>query len=211
MQGARLANARLVPSRRGLGRVRGVRGNGPTFARELIETVVLTAVVFLAINFSVRPYSVDGPSMQPGLHTDDRVLVNMLAYDFGSPQRGDVIVFHPPSDPALSYVKRVIGIPGDTISVTANAIVVNGHTLNEPYIAPLDKGLPENIAVLPAIKLGPNQYFVLGDNRQNSVDSRFFGYVPRANIVGKAEFVFWPLPVAHGISTYASDFGGVGR
>jgi signal peptidase I len=211
IQGAGLANARLVPSRRGLGRVRGVRGNGPTFARELIETVVLTAVVFLAINFSVRPYSVDGPSMQPGLHTDDRVLVNMLAYDFGRPQRGDVIVFHPPSDPALSYVKRVIGIPGDTISVTANAIMVNGHTLDEPYIAPLDTGLPENIAVLPAIKLGPNQYFVLGDNRQNSVDSRFFGYVPRANIVGKAEFVYWPLPVAHGISTYASDFSGVGR
>ncbi|HEX5571288.1 MAG TPA: signal peptidase I [Ktedonobacterales bacterium] len=187
------------------------RGNGPTVARELIKTVVLTVIVFLAINISVRPYSVDGPSMQPGLHTDDRVLVNLLAYDFGSPRRGDVIVFHPPSDPSLSYVKRVIGIPGDTILVTANAIVVNGHPLNEPYIQLMNKHQPENNSVLPAIKLGPNQYFVLGDNRQNSIDSRIFGYVPRANIIGKAELVYWPLPVAHGISTYSSDFSGVGR
>ena len=203
-----MANARLVPSNRAA--VRAPR-SGSTFARELIETVVLTVIVFLLINVTVRPYMVDGPSMHPGLATGDRVMVNMLAYDFGSPQRGDVIVLHPPSDPSTVYVKRVIGIPGDHISITANAVIVNGHTLNEPYIAPLIPNVPENTSVLPSITLGPNQYFVMGDNRQDSTDSRYFGSVPRANIIGKAEVVFWPLTSLHGISTYSSDFSGLGR
>jgi signal peptidase I len=180
-------------------------------AREVIETVVLTVVVFLVVNFAVNPFSVDGPSMQPGLVTGDRVMVNKLAYDFGGPSRGDVIVFHPPSDPGQVYVKRVIGVPGDHISVTASAVIVNGHTLREPYIATLDPSAPENASVLPGIKLGPNQYFVMGDNRQNSIDSRLFGYVPRANIIGKAEFTYWPLTAVHGIATYSSAFTDVGR
>jgi signal peptidase I len=177
----------------------------------VIETVVLTVIVFLVVNVTVRPYRVDGPSMRPGLYTNDLVMVSMLAYDVGSPQRGDVIVFHPPSDPGTVYVKRVIGVPGDQISITANAVIVNGHTLNETYISPLDPSAPENVSVLPKITLGAGQYFVMGDNRQDSIDSRVFGYVPRANIIGKAEFVFWPLPMLHGISTYSNDFNGVGR
>ncbi|HEX8995257.1 MAG TPA: signal peptidase I [Ktedonobacterales bacterium] len=203
-----MANAQLVPS--GRRSERAPRSNS-AFARELIETVVLTAIVFLLVNLTVRPYSVDGPSMQPGLYTGDHVVVSMLAYDIGSPQRGDVIVFHPPSDPSSAYVKRVIGIPGDRISITPNAVIVNGHTLNETYIGMIDPNAPENASVLPTITLGPNQYFVLGDNRQNSIDSRIFGFVPRANIVGKAEFVYWPLGALHGIPTYSSDFSGVGR
>lgn len=203
-----MANAQLVPSGR---RARQTPRSNSTFARELIETIVLTAIVFLVVNVSVRPYTVDGPSMQPGLYTGDRVVVNLLAYDFGSPQRGDVIVFHPPSDPSTTYVKRVIGIPGDHITITPNSVIVNGHKLDEPFISTVDPSAPENASVFPAITLGPNQYFVMGDNRQDSIDSRIFGYVPRANIIGKAEFVYWPLPMLHGISTYASDFSGVGR
>jgi signal peptidase I len=201
-----LANARLVPSRRRLG---AARSSGSTFAREVIETIVLTVIVFLVVNITARPYRVDGPSMQPGLYTNDLVMVNMLAYDFGNPQRGDVIVLHPPSDPGVSYVKRVIGVPGDRISITANAVIVNGHTLREPYISPLDPSAPENTSVLPSITLGAKQYFVMGDNRQDSIDSRIFGSVPRANIVGKAEFVFWPLPMLHSIGTFPNVFGGV--
>lgn len=172
---------------------------------------MLTAIVFLAVNITARPYRVDGPSMQPGLYTNDLVMVNMLAFDFGNPQRGDVIVLHPPSEPSVTYVKRVIGVPGDHITITANAVIVNGHTLNEPFIAPLDPSAPENVNVLPNITLGSKQYFVMGDNRQDSTDSRFFGSVPRANIVGKAEFVFWPLNALHGIPTYPQDFSGVGH
>ena len=203
-----MANAQVVPSGR---RVERKRRSPSSFARELIETIVLTVIVFLVVNVSARPYTVDGPSMQPGLHTGERVVVSMLAYDFGAPQRGDVIVFHPPDDPSSTYVKRIIGIPGDTISITPNAVILNGHTLSEPYIAVVNPGAPENISVLSKIKLGPNQYFVMGDNRQDSIDSRVFGYVPRANIIGKAEFVYWPVPTIHGISTYSSVFSGVGN
>lgn len=203
-----MANAQLVPSGR---RVERPRRSTSTFARELIETIVLTAIVFLVVNVTARPYTVDGPSMQPGLYTGDRVVVNMLAYDFGAPQRGDVIVFHPPSDPGTVYVKRVIGVPGDHISITPDAVLVNGHKLNEPYISIIDPNAPENASVFPNIVLGANQYFVMGDDRQNSIDSRIFGYVPRANIIGKAEFIFWPLPSLHGISTYSNVFSGVGR
>lgn len=207
-----MANARLVPSERHGERPRErARSGSPTFARELIETLVLAAIVFLAVNFAARTYQVDGPSMQPGLHTGERVLVNQLAFDFGSPQRGDIIVFHPPSDPSQVYVKRVIGIPGDRISISANSVAVNGHALDEPYIAPIDPSAPENDNVLPSITLGPNQYFVMGDNRQDSVDSRIFGYVPRANIIGKAQLVFWPLPDLHGVPTYSNDFKNLGR
>ncbi len=90
-------------------------------------------------------------------------------------------------------MKRVIGIPGDRISITPTSVIVNGHTLKEPYITLLDPSAPESANVLPTITLRANQYFVLGDNRQNSDDSRFFGYVPRANIIGKVEFIYWPL------------------
>lgn len=182
-----------------------------SFARELIETVVLAAIVFLVVNVTARPYTVDGPSMQPGLYTGERVVVSMLAYDIGSPQRGDVIVFHPPDDPGTTYVKRIIGIPGDHISIKPDAVILNGHKLDETYISTIDPSAPENISILPTITLGPNQYFVMGDNRQDSVDSRVFGYVPRANIIGKAEFVYWPLPTVHGISTYSSVFSGAGH
>lgn len=203
-----MANAQLVPSGR---RVERARRSPSTFARELIETVVLTAIVFLVVNVTARPYTVDGPSMQPGLVTGDRVVVSMLAYNLGSPQRGDVIVFHPPDDPGTTYVKRIIGIPGDRISITPDAVILNGHKLTEPYISVVEPSAPENISVLPTITLKANQYFVMGDNRQDSVDSRVFGYVPRANIIGKAEFVYWPLPTVHGISTFSNVFSGSGK
>lgn len=180
-------------------------------ARELIETVVLTAIVFLVVNVTVRPYHVDSPSMEPGIQFGDRMVVSTLAYSFGSPQRGDVIIFHPPSNPSQTYVKRVIGIPGDRISITPTAVIVNGHTLNEPYITLIDPSAPESSSVLPTVTLHANQYFVLGDNRQNSDDSRFFGYVPRANIIGKVEFIYWPLTDVRSVATYSNVFSGVGR
>ena len=179
------------------------------FAREILETLVLTAVVFFAVRASVQPYRVDGPSMQPGLHTSEYVMVSMLAYTIGSPQRGDVIVFHPPDDPSQNYVKRVIGIPGDRISVTATAVYVDGQKLDEPYIYPLAPGENENPVVIPNITLGPGEYYVMGDNRLDSKDSRFFGSVPRRNIIGKAEFVMWPGNDIHMIQTYSNVFAHV--
>lgn len=203
-----MAQAQLVPSGRSIERP---RRSGGSFARELIETVVLTAVVFFIVTFTVRPYRVEGVSMQPGLQSGDLVVVSQIAYDFGArPQRGDVIVLHPPSDPTAVYVKRIIGVPGDQLFITPNAVYVNGHQLDETYVKLIDPSAMEN-EPLGTINLGPGQYFVMGDNRQNSTDSRVFGYVPRQNIIGKAEFIFWPATTIHGIPTYSNIFSGTGR
>jgi signal peptidase I len=201
--------------------------------REVVETVLLTLLIFFAVHFSVQPYRVDGPSMQPGLHTGDLVLVNLLTYNFSSPQRGDVVVFHPPCDPKspvppelgaepancdsslgyvtnYSYVKRIIGIPGDTISVTAAAIYVDGTKLDEPYTAPLSVGESENPVVISSLKLGKDEYFVLGDNRLNSMDSRVFpGPVTRSMIIGKAEVLVFPFNHLEWLHGYSNVFAGV--
>lgn len=188
-------------------------------AREIVETVILTLLIFFAIHFSVQPYFVDGPSMQPGLHTGDLVMVNLLSYHFGSPQRGDVIVFYPPAnhdhtcqqnDPQHEcFVKRIVGIPGDTISITPGAVFVDNVKLNEPYIYPLAPGQNENPVVVPSLHLGAGQYFVLGDNRDNSTDSRFFGPITRDSIIGKVQLVAWPLDSIEWLRNFSTVYAGV--
>lgn len=181
-------------------------------AREVIETVALTLLIFFAVHFSVQPFRVDGPSMQPNLHTNELVLVNLLTYDFTAPQRGDVIVFHPPNttDQNVQYIKRIVGVPGDTIKVTATAIYIDGKQLNEPYIFPIAPGESENTNIIPPTKLGKDEYFVLGDNRLNSQDSRYFGHpVTRQSIIGKAEAVVWPANSLQWIPNYANVFAGI--
>jgi len=182
-------------------------------AREIVETVVLTLLIFFAVHFSVQPYRVFGPSMEPGLKTDDYVLVNLLTYDFSAPQRGDVIVFYPPSNPYRDctpphdcFVKRVIAVPGDTVEVTLNAVIVNNVKLSEPYIFPIDKGANENPLAVPKKVLPPDQYFVMGDNRLNSQDSRFFGSIARSSIIGKADLVMWPFGALKWLPNYANVF-----
>lgn len=180
------------------------------FLREVIETILLTALVFLIAQVTVRPYWVDGPSMEPGLHTGELVLVNQLAYRFGSPHRGDVVVIHPPSDPnGQPFIKRIIGLPGDVITITTTSVIVNGVKLNEPYTFPLGPDEIANTSVLDQQKVAPNEYFVLGDHRTNSTDSRVFGGVPRQNIIGKAEFVLWPLGSFEKIPTYSEVFAAI--
>ncbi len=174
-------------------------------AREIIETLVLMILIFVAIHYSVQTFRVDGPSMQPGLHTDEYVLVNKLAYLFHGPARGDVVVFHYPKDPNQDFIKRVIALPGDTIRWTADQIYVNGVLLKEPYISS-----PVNPGTSPApITLQADQYFVVGDNRPFSFDSRSWGPVPKRYIIGKATVVFWPLGNWEVIPTYANVFASV--
>jgi signal peptidase I len=179
--------------------------------REIVETLLLTALVFLAVRGAVQYTPIHGPSMEPGLQSEQGVIVNQLAYFFGAPQRGDVIVFHPPISPSEEYIKRIIAIPGDTIALTDTSVTVNGVQLQEPYVNPADTGPNENGQVIPPTKLGPGEYWVMGDNRGDSIDSRAFGAVPRQNIVGKAEMVVWPLTAIHRIPTYSEVFVGVGK
>jgi signal peptidase I len=179
--------------------------------REVVETLLLTALVFLAVRGVVQYTPIHGPSMLPGLQSEQGVIVNKLAYFFGAPQRGDVIVFHPPISPNEEYIKRIIAIPGDTVALTDTAVTVNSVQLKEPYVNPADTGPNENGQVIPPTKLGSGEYWVMGDNRGDSIDSRSFGAVPRQNIIGKAEMVTWPLSAIHRIPTYSEVFVGVGK
>jgi signal peptidase I len=171
--------------------------------REIIETLALTLIIFLVIHFTIQNYQVQGTSMEPGLQNNEYVLVNKLAYLFHPPERGDVIVFRFPQNTSENLIKRVIGIPGDVLLITATTVTVDGVTLHEPYIkAPIN---PNGSRVV----VPPNDYFVMGDNRQFSYDSRDWGFVPASYIIGKAVMVYWPLSNWQFINTYSSVYGTI--
>ena len=129
--------------------------------------------------------------MEPSLHDGERVMVDKIDYMFHAPARGDVIVFVAPPAPGDNYIKRIIGIPGDVITVNNNTVILDGTTLNETYVNPALQGNANPPLVNEVIP--PNDYFVMGDGRQYSSDSRTWGFVPRANIIGRVALVYWPL------------------
>lgn len=172
-------------------------------AREIVETIALTILIFLAIHFTVQNYQISGPSMQNTLHSGQFVLVNKVAYLFHAPERGDVIVFHEPDQPDRDLIKRVIGLPGDTIKLDGNNVWVDGTQLHEPYITQRNNPAAETVTV------PPNDYFVMGDNRPVSEDSRYFGSVPKDYIVGKAILVYWPLNQWQMLNTYTSVYTAI--
>ncbi|QBD83608.1 signal peptidase I [Ktedonosporobacter rubrisoli] len=175
-----------------------------SLVRELIELVILALLIFFAVRLVVQVYHVEGVSMQPGLQNDEYVLVYKMAYIFSaSPQRGDVVVFHYPLDTSQDFIKRVIGLPGDTIRTDNTHIWVNGTELNEPYIT----GPTNPLAKI--WKVPPGSYFVLGDNRLQSDDSRYWGFVPKDYIVGKAVAIYWPVSAWELINTYQSVYAQI--
>lgn len=155
------------------------------FVLDLLETLILSVLLFAGINAVSARIRVDGYSMEPTLHTGEFVIVNKLAYKLGAPEVGDVIVFHYPRDPQQEYIKRLIGLPGDEVRISSGTVFVNNHALEEPYVA--DPPAYERALVVPE-----GQLFVLGDNRNNSSDSHNWGTVPMSYVVGKAVFVYWP-------------------
>lgn len=161
------------------------KSNVRRFLVDVLETLVLSLLLFAAINAVSARIRVDGYSMEPNLHSGEFVIVNKLAYKFGSPEIGDVIVFHFPRDPKQEYIKRVIGLPGDQVVIEDQDVRVNDRILDEPYIAapPIYDG---------SWMVTDQSLFVLGDNRNNSSDSHDWGLVPMENVVGKAVFVYWP-------------------
>ena len=164
----------------------------PLFAwsRDLALSVLLAVVLVV---FVYQPVKVEGTSMEPALQDQERVLINKFTLRFGwsDIQRGDTIVFHPPLDSGKSYIKRVIGIPGDRLRIDAGQVYVNGWALVESYVTGRDAVTwPQDGSGAKTVP--PGQYFVLGDNRSLSSDSRTWGFVPRDKIYGKAVFVYWP-------------------
>lgn len=180
-------------------------------ARELVETLLLVGLIFLIVHFTVRAFGVQDSSMAPDLQPSQSVLVNQQAYLIGGPGRGDVVVLVPPvSSLQQPVVRRVIGVPGDTVAVSATAIIVNGTTLNEPFVQ-LPPGSAQNSTLNAPIKLGPDQYYVLADSRlgNDKTDSRTFGPVPKQNIIGRAVMVFWPLNQFHWINSYSDVYSKI--
>jgi signal peptidase I, bacterial type len=161
----------------------------------LIRDIFLIIVVFILFGvFIVQPVVVEGTSMLPELHDGERLLVNKLVYykiqsvSWGHISRGDIVVFWYPREPDKSYVKRVIGLPGETVEVRNGKVLIDGRVLDEEY---LDTEHNQALPSFPARKVEEHHYFVMGDNRDNSSDSRYWGLVPEKYIYGKAFFRYW--------------------
>lgn len=181
--------------------------------REIVETLLLAALIFFAVRLVVLNFKVDGQSMAPNLQNEEMLLVNRNAYrsidlgwlwgilpgaddpeqaafyPFSPPERGDIIVFDPPTRSNKPYIKRIIGLPGERVTFGDGRVLVNGQILDEPYIVEETTcGRNEECDVI----VPEGQVYVLGDNRTNSSDSRVFGPVPVGNVIGKAWFAYWP-------------------
>ncbi len=156
------------------------------WARDLFISLIVSAFIIV---FLYQPVKVEGTSMLPGLEDQERIFINKFVYHFGPVERGDIVVFHYPRDPNKSYIKRVIGVAGDRVRIDDGRVFVNGRMLAEPYV-------PEEYADLrsyPEIRIPAHSYFLLGDHRTSSSDSRDFGPVDQRYIYGKAVFVYWPM------------------
>jgi signal peptidase I len=177
-------------------------------ANPFVELLIILAVAFglayVVQAWVVKPYRIPTGSMEPTLHVGDRVLVNRLVYRFHGPHRGDIIVFHPPghgdtpvrgakTEAGVTYIKRVIGLPGETLQIAHGVVTVckpagsNCRSLREPYTQGAVGSAPYGPFTVPQ-----GDYFVMGDNRQDSLDSRYWGPLPRRNIIGEAFLIYWP-------------------
>ena len=159
--------------------------------KEFIQSLVIAAVLaFFIITFVAQSFVVDGRSMEPTLHNGERLFVNKFIYRFHPPERGDIVVFTPRGAPDKKYIKRVIGLPGETVYIRDGRTYINGEPLQENYI---NEPMQQNFGPYQVPK---NSVFVMGDNRNHSADSRFpgiVGYVNYDSISGKAFWVYWPL------------------
>jgi signal peptidase I len=164
-------------------------GMGPLSLLRDIAISVVFAIVLIV--FIYQPVKVEGVSMMPGLTDEERIFINKYEYRLTSDsiRRGDLVVFNFPRDLTQSYIKRVIGLPGDTVEIREGAVLLNGQPLDEPYV-PDD--YRDRMSV-PKESVPPHHYFVLGDHRNSSSDSRMWGFVDRSEIYGKAVFGYWPL------------------
>ncbi len=155
----------------------------------LHDLSVAVLFCFFLITFVAQAFRVQGTSMEPLLADGERIVVNKFIYRFQPVERGDVVVFWYPRDPSVSFIKRVVALPGDTVEIRSGWLVVNGVTQREPYL----RGGYRDEDTFPATDVPKGYYFVLGDHRRSSNDSRSWGDVPERYIYGRAVFRFWPL------------------
>jgi signal peptidase I len=169
------------------------------FFLDIIETLVIALSLFLVVYlFAMQPHQVNGQSMVPNFQSGEYVLTDKVSYKFGNPKRGDVVVFHAPETAncpkgtGCDFIKRILAVPGESVAVANNQIIVNGIPLSEPYIPSDFQTMAGAFTKGRTITLGPNEYFASGDNRPYSSDSRAWGPVQKSDIVGRAFFRYWP-------------------
>ncbi len=167
------------------------------FILELIQVVIISFLIILPIRyFLIQPFYVQGASMEPNFYNDEYLIVDEISYTFREPRRGEIIVFRYPKNPQEYFIKRIIGLPGETVQIKDGKVIIynaehpQGTTLKEGYLKP---GMRTNSTSEEKIELGPNEFFVLGDNRNASKDSRFFGPVNRSFIIGRVFLRGWPF------------------
>ena len=157
--------------------------------REIIESIVIAVILAVVIRmFIIEPFYIPSGSMEPTLLINDRIIVSKVSYYFNEPERGDIVVFKYPKDPERNFVKRLIGKPGEVIELRDSKLYVDGKQVAQNFLPP---GL--EYPDYGPIKVPEGQYFMLGDNRNNSEDSRYWGTLPEENIIGKAVVIYWPL------------------
>ncbi len=173
-------------------------GRAPESAYETLRTIVLVLITALLIrSFIAQPFIVEGKSMEPTLKNSEYLIVDKIEYRLHNPKRGDVIVFRAPEAPDQNYIKRIIGLPGETVTIKDTTVYVDGKRIEEQYVAshtvPSQTSTDSPTFFLEQ-KISPNEYFVMGDNRDHSSDSRRWGPLPKENILGKAQVVLFPIP-----------------
>ena len=192
----------------------------PRLAREILEAVLLALIALVVLQGTVRNFKVEGSSMAPTLEGGQYLVVDQVSYfqvdverlsrivpfwdapgtepkfAFDPPTRGEIIVFRYPEDPSKDFVKRVVGLPGEKVEVRSGIVHINDIAMREPYLQRTDRSSAR------AITLGDKEYYVIGDNRRNSNDSRAWGVVPEANIVGKVWLVYWPWEDVHIVDSH---------
>ena len=177
------------------------------FFLDFLETIVVSLAIFAIVYiFLFQPHQVDGRSMEPNFHNSEYILTDKVSYRMHDPRRGDVVVFHSPQDERVDFIKRVVGVPGDTVKLSGGYVYLNGTKLNEEYINDPGQVLPgrfmrEGLEV----DIPPGQFMVMGDNRLHSSDSREWGLVTKGGIVGRAFFRYWPIPVFGTIPTAEAE------
>ena len=169
-----------------------------SWGRDLVIALSLAVVIII---FFYQPVKVEGTSMTPLISDQERIFINKFVYRFEPIHRGDVVVFWYPLDRTKSFIKRVVGLPDDTVEIREGQVYVNGKMLIEPYL----QGESEDLGAFSATRIPAGEYFVMGDHRNSSNDSRIFGPVPRSFIYGKAVFAYWPVDHFGSIPVFADS------
>jgi signal peptidase I len=156
---------------------------------EILESVAIAVILAVIIRFFLfQPFYIPSGSMEPTLKPGDRIIVNKLIYRYSQPERGDIMVFKYPRDPARDFIKRAVGLPEETVEIKNSKVYINNKEIPQPFLEP---GL--QFGSFGPVEVPEGSYFMMGDNRNNSEDSRVWGTLPRENMVGKAMFIYWPI------------------